>query len=82
MARPEAEWRERSEAETGRRELSLEAGLEAGPKGETRPEGSGWIIDGPAARSPVRPKGTGGGPTTGTVKNRIRLSVILLIILL
>ena len=34
MARPEAEWRERSEAETGRRELSLEAGLEAGPKGE------------------------------------------------
>ena len=40
------------------------------------------IIDGPAARSPVRPKGTGGGPTTGTVKNRIRLSVILLIILL
>ena len=42
----------------------------------------GWIIDGPAARSPVRPKGTGGGPTTGTVKNRIRLSVILLIILL
>ena len=35
MARPEAEWRERSEAETGRRELSLEAGLEAGPKGET-----------------------------------------------
>ena len=40
------------------------------------------IIDGPAARSPNRPKGTGGGPTTGTVKNRIRLSVILLIILL
>ena len=50
MARPEAEWRERSEAETGRRELSLEAGLEAGPKGETRPEGGG--------RQP-----TAGGPT-------------------
>ena len=54
-------------------------GLVSGSRMTRLPAG---IIDGPAARSPNRPKGTGGGPTTGTVKNRIRLSVILLIILL